>query len=113
VRILIDSGANIEKGGNNGTTPRMSASSHGHLETVKLLIEMGSRVNAEDEDGDTALAYASIRGAPEGVLNELVTAGADVKHQDRRGKTPEMLAAENGHAELVVKLKEMARHRVK
>jgi ankyrin repeat protein len=77
----------------------MYASSHGHLQIVKLLLEKGSQVNAQDEEGDTALAYAAVRGAPKDVLNELIATGADVKHRNKRGKTAEALALENGHQE--------------
>ncbi|HEU0049657.1 MAG TPA: ankyrin repeat domain-containing protein [Nitrososphaera sp.] len=106
--ILIEKGANIEKGGDSGTTPLMYASSAGHLETVKLLLKKGAKVNAEDQDGDTALTYAAIRGAPKEILNELIAARADVKHKNNRGKTAEILAAENDHKNLAKLLKEAA-----
>ena len=33
------------------------ASQHGHLDTVKLLIEKGANINEKDKDGKTALYW--------------------------------------------------------
>lgn len=109
VRILVEKGANIERGGNHGSTPLMYASSQGHLQIVRLLLKKGSQVNAQDEDGDTALAYAAIRDAPKDVLNELIAAHADVRHRNKRGKTAEELALENGHQEIAELIREAGR----
>ena len=40
----------------------MLAASHGRLETVALLVACGADVNAQDEDGSTALMCASEHG---------------------------------------------------
>src|SRR5260221_596109 len=78
VQALISKGADLEKGGDSNTTPLMYASSAGYAKTVKVLIDHGAHVNAKDEDGDTAVAYAAIRGAPVDVIKQLLNAGADV-----------------------------------
>jgi ankyrin repeat protein len=59
----------------------------GMLAAVKFLIEeVGVDVNAEDEDGNTAVHNAASRGDNEMILY-LVSKGADVKKVNRRGQT--------------------------
>jgi uncharacterized protein len=59
----------------------------GMLAAVKYLIEeVGVDVNAEDEDGNTAVHNAASRGDNEMILY-LVSKGADVKKVNRRGQT--------------------------
>ncbi|MEY4634797.1 MAG: hypothetical protein RJA55_595 [Acidobacteriota bacterium] len=64
----------------------------GMLAAVKYLVEeVGADVNAEDEDGSTALHNAASRGDNEMILY-LVSKGADVKVVNRRGQTTVDLA---------------------
>jgi len=59
----------------------------GMLAAVKYLVEeVGVDVNAEDEDGNTAVHNAASRGDNEMILY-LVSKGADVKKANRRGQT--------------------------
>ena len=59
----------------------------GLLAAVKYLVEeLGADVNAEDEDGNTAVHNAASRGDNEMILY-LVSKGADVKKVNRRGQT--------------------------
>ena len=59
----------------------------GLLAAVKYLVEdIGMDVNAEDEDGNTAVHNAASRGDNEMILY-LVSKGADVKKVNRRGQT--------------------------
>jgi ankyrin repeat protein len=64
----------------------------GMLAAVKYLVEeVGVDVNAEDEDGNTAVHNAASRGDNEMILY-LVSKGADVKKVNRRGQTTVDLA---------------------
>ena len=64
----------------------------GMLAAVKFLVEeVGADVNAEDEDGSTAVHNAASRGDNEMILY-LVSKGADVKKINRRGQTTVDLA---------------------
>jgi ankyrin repeat protein len=64
----------------------------GLLAAVKFLVEeLGADVNAEDEDGNTAVHNAASRGDNEMILY-LVSKGADVKKVNRRGQTTVDLA---------------------
>jgi ankyrin repeat protein len=59
----------------------------GLLAAVKYLVEEhGADVNAEDEDGNTAVHNAASRGDIE-MIQYLVSKGADVKKVNRRGQT--------------------------
>jgi ankyrin repeat protein len=59
----------------------------GMMAAVKFLIEeVGVDVNAEDEDGNTAVHNAASRGDNE-MIQYLVSKGADVKKVNRRGQT--------------------------
>jgi ankyrin repeat protein len=59
----------------------------GLLAAVKFLVEeVGADVNAEDEDGNTAVHNAASRGDNE-MIEYLVSKGADVKRVNRRGQT--------------------------
>ena len=64
----------------------------GLFAAVKYLVdELGADVNAEDEDGNTAVHNAASRGDNEMILY-LVSKGADVKKVNRRGQTTVDLA---------------------
>lgn len=94
-RILIENGAGLERGG-----PLLVSIWERHLETADLLIDKGSDVNAQDAKGDTPLIHAARRGLPREFVVKLVQAGADTKYRNRQGKTPSMIAEENGHQDL-------------
>lgn len=60
IRRLINSGAEVDSIGNYGCTPFLSALMEGpNLNAIGTLIYFGANVNAQDEDGDTALIYAA------------------------------------------------------
>jgi ankyrin repeat protein len=115
----------------DSSTALIAASSEGHSEIVKLLIEAGADVYAQDLEGHTALwwAYqyghtevtkllfeagagvniglieASRYGSTE-VVKLLIEAGADVNVTDNDGHTALWWAYQYGHTEVVELLRE-------
>jgi uncharacterized protein len=88
---------------NDGTTPLMVAAGLGRYEdftedtektalaVVQLLLDLGSDVNATNENGETALHGAAYRGA-NNIIQYLVSKGAILETKDKYGRTPLILA---------------------
>ena len=74
----------------------------GHLKSVKALIKAGANPNLQEQDGMTALMWASDAGNLE-IVKALITAGANVDHQDKDGYTALMLASASGYAKDLIK----------
>ena len=72
---------------NGNFTPLMIAASNGNTKALNKLIKKGADVNAKDELGYTALAFAA-RWPRHRMLESLVLAGADVNVSDHIGWTP-------------------------
>lgn len=82
-----------------GSTARMLAAKHGHLEVVRYLAgKCSAEVNAEDSYGYTALVMAARRGHVEVVRYLAEGCGADVDASSRKVL---MLAARFGKIDVV------------
>ena len=63
VRVLIESGANVEEHNENGHTPLMEASSAGHVNVARILLEAGACINTHsNEFKESALTLACYKG---------------------------------------------------
>ena len=71
-----------------GTTLLHSASKSGNMELVRLLIQEGADVNAQDEDGESPLHGAMARSDNYDVARTLIENGADLASKAVDGKTP-------------------------
>ena len=60
------------------------------------VLDAGTNVNARDEDGDTPLSLACLRGLAN-VAQALLANGADIESRDRHGFTPLIRASMAGH----------------
>jgi ankyrin repeat protein len=60
IRLLLDSGADVDATSNAGATALMWAT--GDTANVRLLLERDADVNAKAKDGTTALGTAAVRG---------------------------------------------------
>jgi ankyrin repeat protein len=100
VEVLLEKGADVELG-----APLIRASDSGQLDTVKVLLKHGANPNAELPGGGTALIAAAVQSGSKDIVEALIAAGADVSHKNKQGKTAEMLALENNHADLAEMLR--------
>ncbi len=103
VRIMLDSGADVNAKDNYGRTALAVAVSSGKTDVVKLLIEKGADVNAISEDrffGGTALMVATVFGNMD-MVQTLLDRGADVNAKNKDGITALINAAFNGYADIV------------
>uniref|UniRef100_A0A914GXX0 Uncharacterized protein n=1 Tax=Globodera rostochiensis TaxID=31243 RepID=A0A914GXX0_GLORO len=90
--------ANLED--DTGWTLLLLASSSGHLEIVRLLMNFQIDVNHRISTGQSALHFACSKDHL-GVARELIDNGADLNAQDERGTTPLHKAASQGHQRIV------------
>ena len=98
VQVLLDLGADVEKGDISGVTALHCAAEYGSLEVVKLLLDGGAKLNKKTlVSGFTPLHHAimpyskySIVGKKDHlqVIKLLLDRGANPTLKDRFGKTP-------------------------
>ena len=72
-------------------TPLIAASSEGHLEIVKLLIDSKADISAKDKDETSSLMAAAAKGHTD-IVEALLKAGANVNDQNVDGYTVLMFA---------------------
>eukprot|EP00899_Mesostigma_viride_P003715 jgi/Mesvir1/13344/Mv24003-RA.1 len=77
----------------------IEAAEQGDLAVVRLLVEDGADVNAEDKEGSTALMAAARTGHVESFWL-LLENGAHVNARNKHGSSPLMYAALNGHLDI-------------
>ncbi|MEW6542805.1 MAG: ankyrin repeat domain-containing protein [Nitrospirota bacterium] len=90
-----------------GTRALTLAAAHGHLDTVRALLDKGADVNASDLTGWTPLHAAAYKGDPE-VIQLLVEKGALVSASNWYTPTPLAVAESLEHGPAVETLKKLA-----
>ncbi|KFY14625.1 hypothetical protein V492_02509 [Pseudogymnoascus sp. VKM F-4246] len=86
-------------------TAIIQAASDGDISKVARLISSGANVNAKDRWGWSALSMCGYGGHVE-ICRLLLDHGADLDNIDVDGDTPETLATNRGHANVVIMLEE-------
>ncbi|KAF2905112.1 hypothetical protein ILUMI_01061 [Ignelater luminosus] len=81
-------------------TPLISATQGGCEGIVQLLLSKNANIKAKDENGMSALHWASFKGY-KGIAFLLLQNNADLEAEDNEGKTALIHAARNGHEEVV------------
>jgi len=101
VQEFVSKGTPVDSTVDDKSTALMWASFNGHTPVVAYLLEQGATVDMKDINGRTALLYASSGPFPE-TVGLLLRKGAEVNVQGKtEGFTPLMMAAAEGHIEVV------------
>jgi uncharacterized protein len=99
VQELFAQGAPLEDRDVYGRTPLFLAC-HGDPDVVKFLMAQGAKIDAAEKDGDMSMTHACQYGDLESA-KMLLAAGANPNVLNDTGQTPLMLAAIEGHDDLV------------
>jgi ankyrin repeat protein len=98
---LVERGASLQIRDDNGRLPLHEASKNGLSRLVQAILGRdASMVNAQDQDGNTALHHAAIGGHVE-VTGTLLAYGGDVSIGDKYEAQPLFRAAGCHHADIV------------
>ena len=77
IKVLVDSGAKINRRNGKGDTPLHIAVAKSSLKTIRSLLDLGAHINSQNREGFTPLHMAVDRNSAD-LLRMLVTAGADL-----------------------------------
>jgi len=99
VRLLLESGTEVNIQDRVGWTALMWASRNGNTDIVRLLLEHGVEVNIQDNYSWTALISASMYGHTE-IIRLLLEHGVNVNIHNNKGNTALILASIHDHTEI-------------
>ncbi len=101
VKLLLESGQDVNTSDYNGDTALLEASLNGHCDVVRLLLEKGADVNLAAPDGKTALVQACYLGYI-GTAKVLLDFEANVNSTENKyGCSSLVFASQNGHGDVV------------
>lgn len=102
VKRSIEQRADLDIKNTEGETPLILAAWYGSPEIVSLLLESGANINAQDNNGYTAIAKAASLGVGRHyeIVEILIQACANLNLKTKEGKSPFLLAMLNGHYDL-------------
>ena len=99
LKLLLDKGADVNRGDEYGTTPLIAAAQMGDCEVAKLLLDRGANIEKANDNWRAPLMTAVDANNKE-MVKLLIERGADIIHGD--GTTNVMgLALEKGHHEVM------------
>lgn len=91
VKIILDSGVDVNAKFHDGGTALMEASNEGQISIVKFLLTKGAKVDEMNSAGSTALLAAVIQGRYD-IVKILLENGADPNVTNKMGFTPLLFA---------------------
>ncbi|XP_036423490.1 transient receptor potential cation channel, subfamily N, member 1 [Colossoma macropomum] len=102
VQMLLGFGAQVQlRGGKDLETPLHVAARVKEGEKVaEMLLKSGAEVNAEQENGETAMHVAARHGALQ-MMRALIEEGADLTWRSKAGENPLHVAVRHCHAHMV------------
>ncbi|RDW57747.1 Pfs, NACHT and ankyrin protein [Coleophoma crateriformis] len=100
VKLLIETGADVNAQGGRHGNALQAASIHDHESIVQLLIKKGANVNAQKGHYGNALQAAS-HGGHESIVQLLIEKGADVNAQGGLYSNALQAASDSGHESIV------------
>ena len=101
VKILAESGANVNATMDGNLTPLGLAAETGNTEAAKILIASNADVNLKNMQGDAPLSIASEAGHATFVEYLADTRGCDLNAESNDGSTPILLACKMQHLDVV------------
>jgi ankyrin repeat protein len=106
VRLLLARGADVAQAARNPmrVQPLHAGAASKSFEVVKLLVEAGAPVNAQQHKGWTPL-HEAVRQGSEAMVRLLLSHGADPKQQNEDGKSAIGLAADEAKPAILKLLK--------
>ena len=99
VKLLIDSGANVNLKNNQGQTALFIACANGCVEYINLFAEKGCDINLVDNQGNTPLIVA-VKNNKKSSVEALLKLNANKDIKDSQGQTAYELSIKSGSSEL-------------
>jgi ankyrin repeat protein len=103
--LISEANANTCQEDNRGNTALMGAIFKGHVSVAKQLVFADCDIDEENEQGQTALMFASLFDRQE-IINTLIDKGANPAHMDKAGNSVADIALSQGNYELAKVLRE-------
>ena len=103
-RFLLERGAKANIRDLDKRTPLMMLDEDATPEMVQLLLSFGAKPKLVDKERNNVLHHAAANGVDSEIIRILVLSGSNVNAVNKEGKTPLMVAAEEGEDEAVAAL---------
>jgi ankyrin repeat protein len=100
VRLLAESGANVNSTTKTNSTPLRAACFDGHYDIVQYLVERGADIEVANRHGHTCLMIACYKGHLR-IAKYLIGIGANVNRKSVKGNTALHDCAESGSLEIM------------
>ena len=104
-RILIEAGADPGRPDNHGYTPLMLAAGEGNFAVLRLLLDHGAGINAQEPTTGFTAFHSACFNNRVGTATELLRAGCNATLRTVAGRTGRQLAEDKQHMELLKDLK--------
>ncbi|KAI1301337.1 Protein fem-1 -like protein C [Halotydeus destructor] len=100
VRVLVESGANVNSTTKTKSTPLRAACYDGHLDIVQYLVENGADYEIANRHGHTCLMISCFKGHFK-IARYLIEKGANINRKSVKGNTALHDCAESGSMEIM------------